>query len=238
MARIVTETARIVPATVKIVLATVRTVRTLMAMQVKEDQLKDPELEQEGVPACRSTSFKLFAISGRSVNPPFGPDAKNTAHRLLAQIPLTVSPFAGLPTSITLPYDYISLPASLPPSSSSQIVSPSGQSSISPEQLIVDCNNLAAYLTGESKTAKEDLEKWVKSIDDRELMEKRRVAPGWLDTGVLMLEPTKSGPPQGGLGPHVLTPEQKMLGVGDEDKGKQATSPGEELDRAFGGMGI
>ncbi|KAF3908851.1 hypothetical protein AA313_de0200308 [Arthrobotrys entomopaga] len=163
----------------------------------------------------------------------------HTAHRLLAQIPLTVSPFAGLPTSITLPFDYVSLPASLPPSSSSQIVSPSGQSSISPEQLIIDCNNLSAHLTKEAQTAKEDIEKWVKSIEERELMEKRRVAPGWLDTGVMMLEPTKVAQGAGVMSQHPLTPEPKKLGPGaEEGKGKQAASPGEELDRAFGGLGI
>ncbi|KAK6524140.1 hypothetical protein TWF694_005802 [Orbilia ellipsospora] len=161
----------------------------------------------------------------------------HTAHRLLAQIPLTVSPFAGLPTSITLPFDYISLPASLPPSSSSQIVSPSGQSSISPEQLIADCNNLSAHLTKEAQTAKGDVENWVKSIEDRELMEKRRVAPGWLDTGVMMLEPTKAAQGAGMIPQQPLEP--KMLGIGaEEGKGKQAQSPGEELDRAFGGLGI
>ncbi|KAJ6258930.1 hypothetical protein Dda_5825 [Drechslerella dactyloides] len=163
------------------------------------------------------------------------------AHQLLAQIPLTVSPFAGLPTSITLPYDYVSLPASLPPPSSSQIVSPSGQSSIPPDQLIADCNNLVAHLTNEAKAAKEEIDKWVKSIEDRELMEKRRVAPGWLDTGVVMLEPVKVGPSStfGETGA-ALVLDQKTLGVRSNDgKGKQvATSPGEELDRAFGGLGV
>ncbi|KAK6495191.1 hypothetical protein TWF481_003217 [Arthrobotrys musiformis] len=165
----------------------------------------------------------------------------HNAHKLLAQIPLTVSPFAGLPTSITLPYDYVSLPASLPPPSSNQIVSPSGQSSISPDQLIVDCGNLAAHLTNEAKTAKEEIEKWVKSIEERELMEKRRVAPGWLDTGVMMLEPTKkSGTPvTGGAAAPSSVSEPKSLGVpAPAGYSKQAASPGEELDRAFGGLGI
>ncbi|KAF3931815.1 hypothetical protein ABW19_dt0201030 [Dactylella cylindrospora] len=173
-----------------------------------------------------------------------------TAHKLLAQIPLTVSPFAGLPTSITLPYDYTTLPASLPPPSTPQIVSPTGQSSISPEQLIADCNKLSNYLTAEKQKAKEEVEKWVKAIDDRELMEKRRVAPGWLDTGVMMLEPVKVGPgplPVASTGPTAAaaaggTHDLKALGVGGTSgtqlKAKPATSPGEELDRAFGGLGV
>ncbi|EWC45925.1 hypothetical protein DRE_04932 [Drechslerella stenobrocha 248] len=165
----------------------------------------------------------------------------HTAHKLLAQIPLTVSPFAGLPTSITLPYDYVSLPASLPPPSSSQIVSPSGQSSISPDQLIADCNNLIAHLTNETKVAKDEIDKWVKSIEDRELMEKRRVAPGWLDTGVMMLEPKKAGPSAAaGDALAARTPESNMFDGGrKQEKGRQpAGSPGEELDRAFGGLDI
>ncbi|RVD89342.1 uncharacterized protein DFL_000355 [Arthrobotrys flagrans] len=165
----------------------------------------------------------------------------HNAHKLLAQIPLTVSPFAGLPTSITLPYDYVSLPVSLPPPSSSQIVSPSGQSSISPDQLIIDCGNLAAHLTNEAKTAKEEIEKWVKSIEERELMEKRRVAPGWLDTGVVMLEPTKKAgtPVTGGAAASLSMSEPKVPGVPVPDGyTNQVTSPGEELDRAFGGLGV
>lgn len=120
-------------------------------------------------------------------------------------------------------------------------MSPSGQSSIPPDQLVADCNNLIAHLTNEVKAAKEEIDKWVKSIKDRELMEKRRVAPGWLDTGVVMLEPVKVGPSStfGETGA-ALVLDQKTLGVSSNDgKGKQvATSPGEELDRAFGGLGV
>jgi hypothetical protein len=82
----------------------------------------------------------------------------------------------------------------------------------------------------------ETVRKWQDGIRQRELMEKRRVAPGWLDV-------EDSG--------HMLVPEKKHSAAAEEtemkdkmenmhiDDGRQHdTRRGEELDRAFGGMGL
>lgn len=62
-------------------------------------------------------------------------------------------------------------------------------------------------------------------------MEKRRVAPGYLDTGMRILEPTRSGmgggsPPSGGGGASAGGGRARDNGGGDE------------LDRVFGKMRV
>ena len=59
-------------------------------------------------------------------------------------------------------------------------------------------------------------------------MEKRRIAPGYLDTGVTMLTPVKLSPEK---------PEEKKEAVGG-GAGSGAAMEGEELDRMFGTMGL
>lgn len=59
-------------------------------------------------------------------------------------------------------------------------------------------------------------------------MEKRRVAPGYLDTGVTMLTPVRVGRGK---------EEEKEEGKVDyDDTGARPSKEGEELDRMFGGM--
>lgn len=61
-------------------------------------------------------------------------------------------------------------------------------------------------------------------------MEKRRVAPGYLDTGLRILEPTRSGT-GGGSSAFGSPGGGKADGAGD-DRG------GAELDRVFGKMSV
>lgn len=78
----------------------------------------------------------------------------------------------------------------------------------------------------QQKDAEKALRDWVKGIEDRELMEKRRVAPGYLDTGTRILEPTRMGtgaspPPAGSPG-----------------RNRVDSEGGEEMDRVFGKMRV
>ena len=82
--------------------------------------------------------------------------------------------------------------------------------------------------------AKTAIKEWEDGIKERELAEKRRVAPGWLDRDEKILEPSKAGRP---------AQQQNLLDGGDEDLQNGAVpaamSPnreGEELDRAFGAL--
>lgn len=130
------------------------------------------------------------------------------AHHLLAQIPLTVSPFISLPTATTLPYTYKPLPSTLPPSSTGEVnenqklkyvVSQSGHTA-HPDEIIASCQALQSHLQKMQEDAQVDLKRWHDQIKERELAEKRRVAPGWLDREEKILEPEKISSNTGSIG--------------------------------------
>ncbi|KAK4451954.1 hypothetical protein QBC34DRAFT_400001, partial [Podospora aff. communis PSN243] len=189
----------------------------------------------------------------------------NRSHPLLQQVPLTVSPFINLPTATTLPYTYKAMPSALPPSTTGIGVAPPDSDSGSapkpryvisssghaahPDDIIASCRALQAHIA--KLTA--DAEAEIKAIDERirarELAEKRRVAPGWLDGEVRLLEPERKGGQSGGQEMVQGTGGQFGSGNGsgngngaDNTDGVSEMSAvpdeGEELDRAFGAMAL
>ncbi|KAL2067607.1 hypothetical protein VTL71DRAFT_2032 [Oculimacula yallundae] len=181
----------------------------------------------------------------------------NRTHPLLAQVPLTVSPFVSLPAATILPYTYKTLPSSLPPSSTGApsgedktkyVMSTSGHAA-HPDDIIASCKALQAYIQKLQDDADRELKAWEEHHAARDLAEKRRVAPGWLDSEARILEP-----------------ERKQEGGSSQDKGKgksnlmddlmdvdassaeasglpvasiaRPNGDGDELDRAFGGMAL
>ncbi|KAF2220693.1 hypothetical protein BDZ85DRAFT_291117 [Elsinoe ampelina] len=181
---------------------------------------------------------------------------------LLAQVPLTVSPFINLPKPPTLPHNYASLPSTLPPSILNTpptnptspsppppppyVTAPNSTSGFSahPSQIIAQNTALLARLRTTEAEAGEKVQQWEREIRERELQEKRRRAPGWLDRDEKMLSPARKGPGDllGGEG-----------GEGEQDVGRgRDEGPGEVggrgqkgrggelgamMDRAFGGLG-
>ena len=172
-------------------------------------------------------------------------------HPLLAQVPLTVSPFVSLPTATTLPYTYKSMPSSLPQSSTGNpissgkekaqyVVSSSGHAA-HPDEIMASCKALQAYIQKVQDDADRELKAWQDAIDARELAEKRRVAPGWLDSDARILEPEK----RTNLHLDGASGQGNLMDVdvssADASGLKQtpvvpANGNGEELDRAFGGL--
>jgi len=158
-------------------------------------------------------------------------------HPLLQQLPLTVSPFLNLPTAPTLPYTYKPMPSTLPPSilappspesqppsssSDSQplpkyVTSPDGRHSAHPSEIISSCRALQSHLSKLQSQGKRELEEFEEAIRKRELAEKRRIAPGWLDSEVRVLQPER-------------------VNKGDEKEGGK--DEGEELDQVFGRLGF
>ncbi|KAK3900612.1 hypothetical protein C8A05DRAFT_45588 [Staphylotrichum tortipilum] len=141
----------------------------------------------------------------------------NRTHPLLQQVPLTVSPFVTLPSATTLPYQYRPLPSALPPSlltapttadsdpkTSNEhgapatsgvaryVVSASGHSA-HPNEILASCRALHAHVAELQAKAERDLAEITERIRARELAEKRRVAPGWLDSEARLLEPERAG---------------------------------------------
>ncbi|KAM0191356.1 hypothetical protein ACHAPA_002135 [Fusarium lateritium] len=172
------------------------------------------------------------------------------SHPLLEQVPLTVSPFVSLPTATTLSYNYKTMPSNIPPSSlgieaasdnpASQakpkyVVSSSGHAA-HPEDIMASCRALKAYVTKMQEDAERELREFDERIKARELAEKRRVAPGWLDSEMHILEPEKSTPvQQHGIG---SVPEPQESQSGPSANANATEDQGAELDRVFGGMAL
>ncbi|KAJ4293565.1 hypothetical protein N0V90_008848 [Kalmusia sp. IMI 367209] len=195
-------------------------------------------------------------------------------HPLLAQVPLTVSPFLSLPTATPLPYTYKQLPSTLPPSVSvlstqptsnatdttqpqsqpqqpAYVVSGTGTSA-TPDQILTSCLALQSHLQSLENDARATLKAWEERRKAEDLAEKRRVAPGWLDGEIKLLRPEnvgggdtemgEAGQGQGQAQAH-LGDQQRRTSVGikalvERRDGVPDPSEGEELDRAFGGMGL
>jgi hypothetical protein len=175
-------------------------------------------------------------------------------HPLLAQVPLTVSPFVSLPTATTLPYTYKTLPSTLPPSSTGApassgeekaqyVVSTSGHAA-HPDQIIASCKALQTYIQKVQDDADRELKGWEDAIAARELAEKRRVAPGWLDSDARILEPerrTSGAGSQAGKGQGSLMDIDVSSAEASGLKHTPVAVPsgeGDELDRAFGSLGL
>ncbi|KAI0106446.1 hypothetical protein GGR51DRAFT_169633 [Nemania sp. FL0031] len=165
-------------------------------------------------------------------------------HPLLAQVPLTVSPFVTLPTAATLPYTYKPMPSTLPPPSTGvtgdgkpkYVVSQSGHAA-HPDDIVASCRALQAHVDGLQRDAERELRELEDRIRERELAEKRRVAPGWLDSEARLLEPERKLGGGGGADADSAYAFAEMGSVaGHESVSEMAVDQGEELDRAFGGM--
>lgn len=198
----------------------------------------------------------------------------------MAQVPLTVSPFVSLPTATTLPYTYRTMPSTLPApatgitgaqnSSSSgagaagsgsdgnkpkYIVSSTGGHAAHPDDIISSCNALKAHINKLKEDADRELKELEARIREAELAEKRRVAPGWLDSETHLLQPETSKAQAaeaegasvmsgggggagvffgaGGTAPDVSGQFAEMSLA--ERQGASELDQGAELDRAFAG---
>jgi len=180
--------------------------------------------------------------------PAFRMYESNQPHPLLAQVPLTVSPFISLPTAVTLPYTYRTVSSALPPSATIDPADPDGKvryvvsssgHAAHPDDILASCQALEDHLGKTQTNAEKLIKEWDESVKQRELAEKRRVAPGWLDREEKLLQPTQvsstkapSGNMQqpGGLDNHL--PDHAYQGT--------AMAPEErhELDRALDSLAL
>ena len=86
------------------------------------------------------------------------------------------------------------------------------------------------------------IREWEDGIKERELAEKRRLAPGWLDREEKILEPAKKRNNVAASGGRAI-PEPNIMDSQDGGPAvrsltEEKAAEGEELDRAFGGMGL
>ncbi|EFX03304.1 hypothetical protein CMQ_3233 [Grosmannia clavigera kw1407] len=152
---------------------------------------------------------------------PFERDADHSlaragSHPLLEQVPLTVSPFVNLPRAATLPYRYKAMPSALPPSilgggmdggsgsmSASDpakppyVVSAASGTAAHPDDILASCRVLREHVARMQADADAELRQLEERIQARDLAERRRLAPGWLDSDEHLLVPERRSDGEG-----------------------------------------
>ena len=165
------------------------------------------------------------------------------SHPLLQQTPLSVNPFIDLPKPPTLPHNYASLPSTLPPSSINAPPAPSNPDlpayvtsssgfAAHPSSIIAQNEALLKQIEQQARNAGDKIRGWEKGIENRELAEKRKKAPGWLDSNERMLEPEKAGrKEQINLMDEPEPDQDKILKI---QRDKEMNDLGAAMDKAFG----
>lgn len=169
------------------------------------------------------------------------------SHPLLQQTPLSVNPFIDLPKAPTLPHNYASLPSTLPPSTLNAAPAPSNTDlpayvtsssgfAAHPRTIITQNKSLLGQIEKQRKDAEKQVKEWEQSIRDRELAEKRRKAPGWLDTEDRILQPEKPKAEMGDMTNKSLMDDQALASEADNIKptDRDVNDLGAAIDRAFG----
>ena len=151
----------------------------------------------------------------------------------------------SIPSAVTLPYTFKSVPTTLPPSVLAEtegqakpkyIVSAGGHAG-HPDEVVAACEGLREHLRKSKEDAEQKLAEWMEGVKQRDLAEKRRVAPGWLDREEKILEPTKVSGRRGA--PNNLLDEPDTTGSNTGSLPSMVPSrEGEEIDRAFGKLGV
>ncbi|ROT38928.1 hypothetical protein SODALDRAFT_358759 [Sodiomyces alkalinus F11] len=142
------------------------------------------------------------------------------------------------------PSDGVPAVSSTPPKPK-YVVSSSGHAA-HPDDIIASCRALKSHIARMQADAERELRDFEDRIRDRELAEKRRVAPGWLDSDARLLEPERRGGPSGPAevaGEESAAASPRRPGQGPSEMGAdrgvgQGVDQGAELDRAFGGLRV
>lgn len=125
------------------------------------------------------------------------------------------------------------------------MVSASGHAA-HPDDIIASCRALQSHITQMQGDAEKELRELDERIRERELAEKRRVAPGWLDSDSRLLEPERRAGElaEDGLGgggrPGTATGvagQFAEMSLADRQGASEMAGDidqGAELDRAFG----
>jgi hypothetical protein len=118
-----------------------------------------------------------------------------------------------------------------------------------PDDIVESCRRLQESLARMQDESERAIRRWEGGIRERELAERRRVAPGWLDVGEAGrgLVPERAGGGGGGGGAAAAQQQQRQVEMeqgGAEQRQQDAqmagaeADEGAELDRAFGSLSM
>lgn len=118
------------------------------------------------------------------------------------------------------------------------VVSGSGGHAAHPDDIVQSCRALQAHVSKLVEDAQRELRAFEEGIRERELAEKRRVAPGWLDSEAKILEPERAGAAAAEQGQGLMDRESEEQIAAAARAEKQKADEAAEMDRAFGGMAL
>jgi hypothetical protein len=153
-----------------------------------------------------------------------------------------VNPFIDLPKAPTLPHNYATLPSTLqpsvlnsPPAASNPdlpgYVTSSSGFAAHPQTIIAQNKALLEQIQKQKQDAENHVRDWEQTIRERELAEKRRKAPGYLDTEQYILQPEKKA--EKGEGGVQNLMDDPVDGDGGTGTDKSVDDLGAAMDRAF-----
>jgi hypothetical protein len=118
------------------------------------------------------------------------------------------------------------------------VVSEATGHSAHPDDIIESCRALQEHLGKLQREAEQTLNKWQDSIRDRDLAERRRVAPGWLDVGSSGrgLVPERADGASDYPSNAVEVPANPSMAA--QGTAGAARDEGEDLDKVFGGLRV
>lgn len=163
-----------------------------------------------------------------------------------------MNPFIELPKAPTLPHNYMTLPATLPPSilnaahAPSQpdlpayVTAPGGSGfAAHPRAIIAQNQALLEQVATQRSDGSKAVDAWESAIRARELAEKRRKAPGWLDSETHLLEPEKKKDASASAAntTSLLDDSVESAPVDGGVSAKDVEDLGAAMDRAFGRNG-
>jgi hypothetical protein len=105
-----------------------------------------------------------------------------------------------------------------------------------PSSIINQNRALLDQISSQRRDGQEKVRKWEQDIKERELQEKRRRAPGWLDSESKLLQPAKKPEERqaGGEVDLMDQPEAEVDIQKSREQNKTANELGDAMDRAFG----
>jgi hypothetical protein len=88
------------------------------------------------------------------------------------------------PKAVTLPYNYTKLPATVPAPPATVTVQ-------EVEAVTANFKQISDFIETSRAELRNEYTQWREGVDRREVEEKRRIAPGYLDTGNRLLQPVR-----------------------------------------------
>lgn len=115
------------------------------------------------------------------------------------------------------------------------VVSSTGTTA-TPDQILSSCVALQQHLDKLEADARRVLGDWEGRRRKEELAEKRRVAPGWLDSGVHILKPENVDEGRTAEAANGISSPPQLMDLDPQAESKR--KEGEDLDKVFGSMKV